>query len=68
MYGGEVHSGILWVNLRKRDNLEDTVLDGRIILRRIFRKLDGGMDWIRLAQDRRRWRPLVSAAINLRVP
>jgi len=44
MYGGEVHSGILWVNLRKRDNLEDRVLDGRIILRRIFRKWDGGMD------------------------
>jgi len=28
----------------------------------------GYMDWIRLAQDRDRWRTLVSAAMNLRVP
>ena len=28
----------------------------------------GYMDWIGLAQDRDRWRTLVSAAMNLRVP
>jgi hypothetical protein len=27
----------------------------------------GGVDWIRLAQDRDRWRAVVSAAMNLRV-
>jgi hypothetical protein len=29
--------------------------------------LGGGVDWIRLSQDRDRWRAVVSAVMNLRV-
>ena len=28
----------------------------------------GGLDWIDLAQERERWRTLVNAVMNLRVP
>jgi hypothetical protein len=48
--------------------LEDPGVDGRIILKWIFERLDGGMDWINLAQDRDMWRGLVKKVMNLRVP
>ena len=36
----EVHTGLWWENLRKRDSVEDQSLDGRIILEWKFRKCD----------------------------
>ena len=66
---GEAYTGFLWGNLRGRDHLEDPGVDGKIILRWIIRKWGcGGMDWIELAQDRDRWRELLNAVMNLRVP
>jgi hypothetical protein len=48
--------------------LGDPGADERIILRWIFRKWDGDMDWIGLAQDRDRLRALVNVVMNFRVP
>jgi hypothetical protein len=63
----EVYTGFWWGNLRERDHLEDPGVDGSIILRWIFRKWDGGMNWIDLAQDKYRWRTFVNVVMNLRI-
>ena len=63
-----MHTEFWCGNLRERNHLEDPVADGMIILRWIFRKWDGVMDWIDLVQRSDRWRALLSAVMNLRVP
>ena len=50
-----MYTGFWWGNLRERDHLGDPGVDGRIILRWIFKKWDvEGMGWIELDQDRDR--------------
>jgi hypothetical protein len=48
--------------------LEVADVDGKIVLRWIFRKWDGDMDWINLGHGRDRGRAVVNAVINLGVP
>ena len=63
-----MYIGFWWGNLRERDHLGDPGVDGRIILRWIFRKWGVGvMAWIDLAHDRNIWRALVNAVMNYRV-
>ena len=58
-----------WGNLRERDYWGDPDADRWIILRWIFRKCGGDCgEWMELAQDRDRWRALVSTGMKLRVP
>jgi hypothetical protein len=40
--GEEIYTGFWWGNPKERDHLEDPGVDGRVILRWIFRKWDGG--------------------------
>jgi hypothetical protein len=67
--GGERRDAykVWWGELREGDHLEEPVVDGRKILKCVFKKLVGGMDCIDLAQDRDRRRAVVNAVMNLRV-
>jgi hypothetical protein len=49
-----VHTGLWYGTLRERDHLEVLGINGKIILRWIFRETKGwgGMDWIDVAEDR----------------
>ena len=59
---------VLVGNLRERDHSEDRGVNGRTLFQWVVKNWDGGMDCIYLAQDRDRWRALVNAVMNLRVP
>jgi hypothetical protein len=49
---GEMHIGFWWGDLRKTDKQEDVSVNGRIILRWVFKKWDGeawtGLIWLRI--------------------
>ena len=55
---GEVLTEFWWGNLEERG------VDGGIILKWIFKKWDGGIEWIGLAQDKDKWPALVNAVVN----
>jgi hypothetical protein len=43
---GEMQTGVEWGNMREIGHLKDLGVDGRVILKRIFKKWDG--EWIGL--------------------
>ena len=51
----KVHTEICWADLRERDHLEHVGLNGRIILKWIFKKWDGELwallIWLRVGQE-----------------
>jgi hypothetical protein len=55
--GRRVAYRVMVGNMKVRDHLEDLGID-RSVVRLIFRKWDGGMDWIDLARVRYRWRAI----------
>jgi len=57
-----------WGNLRDRDHLEDPRVSGSIILKWVFRRSNGSMNWIDLAQYRNRSQALLNTVINIRFP
>jgi hypothetical protein len=57
---------VLVGSFKEGDHLENGGIDGRIILKWILQRWDGGTDSIDLAQDMGRWRAVVNAIMNLR--
>jgi hypothetical protein len=45
----QVHTGFWWGDQRETNCLEDLSVEERIILKWIFKKWDGGMEWFDLA-------------------
>jgi hypothetical protein len=64
----EVHTRFWWGDLREGDHPGDPGVDGRMILKWIFKKWGGGMGWIELAEDRDSWWAVVNAVMNFWVP
>ena len=63
-----MNTGFWLGDMKERDHLEDLGVDGRIILKYIFKKWEGDMDWIQPAQYRDRWMAVVNAVIDLSFP
>jgi len=57
-----------WGDLIESDDLGDLGVNGRVILKCIFNRWNGGVDWIDLAQDTDRFPAFVNAVMNLQLP
>jgi hypothetical protein len=64
-----VHTEFWWGNLSERDQLEDLGVNGKTVLKWIFKDVGWrDMNLTDVGQDRDRWRAIVNAVMNVRVP
>ena len=56
--------------MKEDDYLEGTGVDGSVILKLNINSYIGweGAPWIELAEDRQKWRAVLNAVMNIRVP
>lgn len=63
----EMHIRFWWKNLKVKHHLEDTGVDGRVILKWIFKKRNRIRGcWIHLPQDRGKWPVFLEKVLKLR--
>jgi hypothetical protein len=55
-----VHAGFWLGNLRERGYFEDLGINGKVTLKWIFKRKDGGVGCIDMVEDRGKWRDVVT--------
>jgi hypothetical protein len=67
-----VHRGFWWSNLKETDRLKNLAIDGRIILKWIFKTLvvggGGGIHWTDPAWCGDKWLAAVNMVMNFWIP
>ena len=62
-----VYTGFCWGNLTEEDHVEESGVDGRIILKLTINELGEGIDWNELVQNGDRWCVIARAVMSPRV-
>jgi len=64
-----VYIGFWWGNLTERDHFGEPRCRFENNVKMNLQEVGcGSMDWIKMTQDRDRWRALVNAEMNFRIP
>jgi hypothetical protein len=58
----------IFVGKPARGHFKDIFVDGNLILKEMFKKYDGGVDWFGLAQSWDKWQSVVNTVMNNVVP
>jgi hypothetical protein len=54
----------IFVGKPARGHLKDMFVDGNLILKWMFKKYDGDVDWFGLGQSWNKWQAVVNTAMN----